>query len=226
MIKIYYFSVSGQCMRLAQRLGSALDAEVQSIHRENKAHCETAVIVFPVYCQSVPAPVKQFIMELESDNVALVAHYGRKNHGNALWEAARIAKGKVIGAVYLPAGHSYLLESEEVVFPHFERFVDRIKEPETIVLPKEKKSIWAGVFPEWRSRVGVKIKVNNNCSKCGQCEKTCPMGAISQGKITNKCIRCLACVRTCKKDALEVNYSPFLKMYLQKAKHNDVHIYL
>lgn len=226
MTKVYYFSVGGQCMRVAQRLGQALGADAQRIRRDDKECCETAVVVFPVYCQSVPTPVKQFIVNLTSENVAIVALYGRKNHGNALWEAARAAKGRVIAAAYLPTGHTYLGEREETDFPQFDRFVERINNPRHISMPKERKSFWACVFPRWRSRVGVKIKANNGCNNCGECDSVCPVGAVSCGKINNKCIRCLACVEACKKNALQVSYNPFLTMYLQKAEHNDFHIYL
>jgi NADH-quinone oxidoreductase subunit F/NAD(P)H dehydrogenase (quinone)/NADP-reducing hydrogenase subunit HndC len=56
----------------------------------------------------------------------------------------------------------------------------------------------------------VKFVVNlEKCTKCGQCFRACPVGAVSWEKKQParidraKCIKCLTCISTCKFDAID-----------------------
>lgn len=229
MINIYYFTGSGHSLKLAEHFGRMLSEPVWDISRsENECGgSDTAVVVFPVYCQNIPEPVKLFFRELSAEHVILIATYGRFSYGNVLWEATQLVRGTVISAAYVPVGHSYLGEPE-VSFDEsrFLPILERIKEPCKAVIPKSFKNPLADVFPELRSRIGVKILRTDKCKECGLCNNICPMQTMNNGIMGRLCIRCLKCASNCPENALRVTYNPFLKLYLKGKRKNELVIYL
>lgn len=228
MINIYYFTGSGHSQKLAECLGGMLDKPILDIDRVDECcNNDTAVVVFPVYCQNIPEPVKRFLSELSAKYVVLIATYGKFSYGNVLWEATRLVKGTVIAGVYVPVGHSYL-DEDEVLFDEddYLPILERIKTPCKANIPKSFKNSLADVFPELRSRIGVKIRRNGKCKECGLCKNTCPMQTMNNGVMGRQCIRCLKCVSNCPENALKVTYNPFLKLYLKGKRKNEFVIYL
>jgi hypothetical protein len=70
MITVYCFSGSGHSLAVSKELSKLLDCEIRPI--DNKTTTEdTAVVVFPVYCQNIPKPVKRFLKGLEAKYVAI-----------------------------------------------------------------------------------------------------------------------------------------------------------
>lgn len=48
-----------------------------------------------------------------------------------------------------------------------------------------------------------KLNTNENCTKCGICEKECPVGCIDSQKIDNeRCIKCFRCIEKCPEQAM------------------------
>ncbi len=239
MNSVFYFSGSGHSRAVADLFSARLNTSAYDICKYRKSRpdlpaAETAVIVFPVYSENIPSPVKLFLKELSAQKAVLIATYGRVSHGNVLWEAKKLVKSVIIAAAYVPAGHTFLDEKNEankkISFDvcALEDIFKRISErsPISAVITREKKHPLASVFPNLRSRLGVKISLSGNCLRCNLCGEVCPVGAIKQGKTNSKCIRCLKCVKTCPKSALSYRPRKVLLHYLKSHRVDRLKIYL
>ncbi len=226
MVKIYYFSGAGHSKRVAEFLAHRLDTEAQEIRQDVKASGDTLAVIFPVYCQNVPDPVARFLQKAEAKHFVLIATYGRMSYGNVIYEASNLVSGDVIAAAYLPCGHTYLGQADSPDLSGLEGIFERIEAPKAVAIPPSYKSAWADIFPNLRSRIGVKIIKNSRCTECAVCESVCPMGEISKGVTNKRCIRCLKCVCACPENALDVKYNAVLRLYLKKKPKNDKVVYL
>ncbi|MBE6870934.1 MAG: 4Fe-4S dicluster domain-containing protein [Ruminococcaceae bacterium] len=228
MERIYFFSPCGHSKAVAEFLKSKLDAETYDILHisDENMTADTAVVVFPVYCQNIPEKVTKFLLKLKAHFVAAVAVYGGISYGNVIWETQRLVGYKLIGAACVPSGHTYLRESGNVELSKLEVFIERVRKPQIIRIAREKKNIFADFFPEWRSRIGVKIKKSGRCNNCGKCIKECTSGAMTDEGITGRCIRCLHCVNVCPQKALDFSLNPLLVLYLKQKRKNEWKLYL
>lgn len=226
---VYYFSGTGHSFAIARLVSRELGIKAVDIGRaltEKELICNTAVIVFPVYAQGVPKPVRRFLKAVSAEDVALIATYGRISYGNALYEAKRLISGRVIAGAYVPIGHTFLNGDFAFDAGALSPILERIKNPSEAKIPKERKDVFASFFPNLRARIGVKIVKGRGCNSCGSCEKSCPMGAIKNGKSGFKCIRCLKCVLLCPQGALRAESSAVLNRYLKTHFKNEIKIYL
>ena len=98
--------------------------------------------------------------------------------------------------------------------------------PQQVTIPKTAKNPLANIFPGLRSRIGVKIKKEDNCCSCGLCETNCPVGAIRNGRIHSQCIRCLRCVTNCPQKALQYKNGRILDIYLKSYCKEEYVLYL
>ncbi len=226
MNAVLYFSCSGQSKCVADDLAKRLDWELFETKDAHGCY-ESVAVVFPVHCQSYPAPLKNFFKNLCADNVALIATYGRAHHGNAIYEATKLLKCPVTAAAYLPAKHAYSDSGDTAFVP--EQLVKILRESKKgdacANIPKLRKTPFAAIFPATRSRAIIKIKMNGNCTKCNTCGNVCPVNAIAFGKPSSKCIRCLKCVYECPQNALYTKKSTALRIYLKKPRFDKILIY-
>lgn len=218
---IYCFSGSGHSRAIAELLAAELQVPVlplpaAQIPSDPKLRL---VVVFPVYCQQVPAPVRSFLRALRMGALIPVAVWGCVSHGNVLREVRRMVQIPVIAAAYIPAPHSYLPQTDRLVPPdrgalsRLSAAVLREGPPAEVPLPHAFRNPFAGFFPAWRSRISVRIH-RHGCTGCGFCAAVCPVGAMKNGVPGRRCIRCLRCVRSCPVGALSVSCSPLLRGYL------------
>ena len=226
MYKIFYFSGSGKSRRFAEFLGKELNTEVFDITKTSDFSAKNAVVVFPVYCQNLPDPVVDFLKKLKTENIALAATYGRKSYGNVIEDAVKISSGNFIGGICVPCGHSFLSEPDNFDFSSVFKFIERIKNPKPAETEHCHKDFYADFIPAKRTRIGVKIKQNNNCINCGKCTENCPVNAIKNGIIEKNCIRCLRCVTECPENALDFETLWFMKAYLIPGRKNEIKFYL
>lgn len=225
MTRIYYFSGSGHSFAVAKALCEILRCKIVEIDCEIKKVLkeDVAVIIFPVYCQNIPKPVKNFLKNLFAKHIVLIATYGKISYGNVLHEAQKNVHGDVIAGAYIPIGHTFLNGDCSFNTDCLLQIAKRIKNPKKVQISKSHKDLLANIFSGFRSRVGTKIIKNEFCDNCGICEKRCPIKAIKQGRITSRCIRCLRCVANCPKGALRYENSWILNKYLQH-HYNDKYI--
>ena len=226
MTEVWYFSAAGHSREVAEGIARALDAPLLEICRQAKPVAETAVVVFPVYCQNIPEPVKPFLQGIDAKHIALIATYGRMDHGNVLWDAAELVNGQVIAGAYVPTGHTYLNEEISVDMDALQPVVDRILAPQPAEISKGKKWGLADLFPGFRSRIGVKLQKSEACTECGICSCRCPVQTMKNGKPGKNCIRCLRCVKVCPVHALVFSCTPVLRWYLRTPKQTQTVIYL
>lgn len=225
MNAILYYSCSGQSKLVAEDLARRLDYNLYDINCvHGKAEFNKAVIIFPVHCQGVPIPLKPILKNITAKYTALIATYGRANPGNALYEASLLIKN-IVAAAYIPAKHTYNIdEIFSATLP--EEIIERILNPKYIVIPKRRKTPFAGILPSFRSRLLLKIIRNSDCNRCNICTEICPVKAIINGHTNLKCTRCLKCVYACPKQALTIHKSLILKKYLIKPHTTVTLIYL
>ena len=224
MTEVYYFSAAGHCKALAELLGEMLRAPVRELPCNPSA--DTAVVVFPVYCQNIPGPVRQFLKNLKAPQVALAAAYGQMGRGNVLWEGAKLVSGTVVAGAYVPTGHTYLGGSVEPDLEKLRQFTDRIADPTPAKIGRSAKVWYADLTPALRSRLGVSLMKTDRCTECGLCSRRCPMGTMNNGIPGNRCIRCLRCVSECPAGALTAKLSPIMKRYLRKKRSTDFILFL
>lgn len=229
MTSVYCFSGSGHSSAVADFFSEKLNCETRLISKaltDQALRSETAVVVFPVYCQNIPQSVKKFLKKLDAEYIVFIATYGKVSYGNVLYEAKKRVRGKVIAGAYVPMGHTFLNGDfnfdREALLP----ILERIRHPEVAKMPKSPKNIFADFCPAWRSRAGVKIIRTSACVSCNICGQNCPTGAIHRGNIHAKCIRCFRCVSHCPQGALVFKNSRILKKYLASHHREEMKVYL
>lgn len=225
MTTIYCFSGSGHSLALSRALSEMLECKIAEIgfDSETSSNNDTAVVVFPVYCQNIPAPVKSFLKKMSAKHIVLIATYGKISYGNVLYEAQQLVHGEIIAGAYIPMSHTFLDEDYTFNTRHLSSIVDRIKAPQKVQIPKTRKNLLSNIFPALRSRIGVKLTKTDHCNNCGLCETLCPMLAIQNGRIHSECIRCLRCVTNCPQKALQRKNRWILKKYL-KSYHKEEYV--
>lgn len=228
MTEVYCFSGRGHCSAIAAFFAKRLQTGVVEITENVPCAAETAVIVFPVYCQNIPRTVVSFLKRSRAEYAVLIAAYGRISYGNVLWEAANLTGADVIAAAYVPTGHSFLDEGTDFDSAALAPIFEKLAHPSRAKLELSFKDPFADFFPAWRSRVGLKITRTGACDACNLCGESCPVGAIENGKISRRCIRCLRCVTVCPQKALRTEQSGILKSYLKRNKDRncDTVVYL
>ncbi len=219
MTAVYFFSGRGHSRAVAEFIARELNSELIEITEATPAppmNIETAVTVFPVYCQNIPAPIIPFLKKLETPKTALIATYGGISQGNAIYDASRLVSSGITAWAYVRTGHSYLSEDVDFDTELLSAAIENIKLGIPRKVTKLPKNPFADFFPAWRSRVGVRIKKLDTCTSCGKCTERCPMKSIRNGITDNKCIRCLRCISECPNNALEFSLTSILKYYLNR----------
>ena len=221
MTGVFCFTGSGHSLRVAEYIAEKLNSSVCMIDSKKPASAEelqSAVVVFPVYCQNIPKPVKRFLTNLKAENIVLIASYGKISWGNVLAEAEKLVNGSVIAGACVPIGHTFLNGTADFDKAALEPLFERIESPREAKIPVKRKNIFADFLPAWRSRVSVKIIRADSCTLCDLCGRSCPMSAIKNGITNEKCIRCLRCVSICPQKALSFKNSFVLRRYLTKQR--------
>lgn len=225
---VVYFSNTGESKKIAAVLAQKTGFALRSLEECNETEFKRLILVFPVYCQNIPTPVKAFLRSTKSEGLTAVATYGRMCYGNVLKElqGENSANHHMIAAAYVPTKHTYVAEES---FSDWERLEPLIAKQNTLTkveIPRSYKNPLANFGMGLRSRMGVRLKKNTRCIGCGLCERECVYQAMKNGKPNKKCIRCLRCVARCPVQALEFSCRAPLKLYLKKKKINALILYV
>ena len=226
MTKIYCFSGSGHSQAVAAYFACRLGLDAIPLTTDTNGCADVAVVIFPVYCQNVPPPVLDFLHRLDAQYAVLIATYGKISYGNVLAEASRATRACVIAGAYVPTGHSFLGEGASFPTQDLEPIFARISSPKQAHIPNSFKNPFASFFPAWRSRAGLQLTKTDECSNCGLCTNSCPMGAMQNGTPDRRCMRCLRCVHVCPQKALRTRARPVLKAYLKRQRCDRLVVYL
>jgi protein involved in ribonucleotide reduction len=218
MINVYYFSGTGHSKAVADYFSCRLNVEFIAINTDCHIHDRISIVVFPVYCQNVPKVVSQFLKNIKSEYVGIVATYGKISFGNVYIDAFKKCGSTPLFAAFVPMEHSCFIDLKNInrYFRNsdLDSVFDRIKSPRRASVEKYLKNPFADFLPHMRSRLSIKIVKNNNCISCNHCGINCLHKGIRNGKTNFNCIRCLGCVASCPKDALEIKRSLILNIYL------------
>ncbi len=225
MNAVIYFSGTGESYNIAKYLADKTKFLLLDVTNITANKFTNTILVFPVYCQSAPKCIMEFLSTLKTTRLALVATYGRISYGNVLNEIQNNFNHRIIAAAYVPCKHSYL---DEPRFTDFEKLAPitkmskKLYSATVITIPKAEKHPMASFMPKLRSQIGCKIiKDYALCDKCNICRRRCSLYAIYQGYTNRKCIRCLRCVQNCPNKALTVKLSPSMRKYLAKQPRKD-----
>ena len=225
MNAVVYHSCTGQSKAVAKQIALNLGFLLYDLTVCTEREYENLVLVFPVHCQAIPAPVCAFLKNARIKNLSAVATYGGISHGNVLYEIQKKYYPHIVAAAYIPACHSYLGEPVHAAPEIPEKLISRIREQSEITVPRSPKNPLAALFPALRSRIGVKMIRTQACDGCGACEKVCPNGAISKGVTNRRCVRCLKCVKNCPAKALEFRLRFPMRLYLKKKSTADTEVF-
>lgn len=226
MNAVLYYTNTNQSKDIAEFFGNRTGYPLLDICKLKEYSYRNAVLVFPVYCQNLPQPVKEILKSLTVEYLTVIAVYGRMCYGNVLQEVQKKYSHKIIAAAYVPTKHTYLCEKPFCDYNSLEIIIEKIFNPAEILIPKSYKNPLANLFKGIRSRVGVKIVKNNLCNNCGICEMNCHYKAIKNGKVNGNCIRCLRCVADCPNKALDFSLRLPLRLYLNKQKIDKTVVYV
>ena len=223
---VVYYSNTNQSKRIAEYFADKLGYPIWDIYDIPDKAFGNLVLVFPIYCQSTPDKVKDFLDSIHTQNLTLIATYGRMCYGNAIYEVQQRYNHNIVAAAYIPTRHSYLQDNEFDGFGDLEPIIQKILNPSVITIPKSYKNPFSNFIKSKRSQMGVKIKKTDKCNACGVCGQVCKLSAITDGVTNNKCIRCLKCVNSCPQNALEFSLTLPMRMYLKKKKQDKLFIYV
>lgn len=235
---IYYFTGTGNSLMIARNLGSMLDAKIISIPKAmndpvDMEGAQAIGFIFPLYYQTVPIIVQDFInkLDLKDKYVFAIVNSGAYM-GISLDVFSDILKrnGSELSAGFqLVMPYNFLIDGsrlgklsfklKNIIFKRADRKLIRIakiiKEKNKIGIEKRpyiKKHHPYSHFTkeELEKRLKDEAKyfwVNEKCISCGQCKKVCPVNNIEIinkiPKWSNKCEQCLACINWCPFKAIE-----------------------
>lgn len=234
---VYCFSPTGTSRRVAKALAEIPVDLTLPRQREQAPRPEAGelfTLVFPVYGQRVPGPLRAWLKALPptAAPACLICTYGSVSAGGALSEAAGLLKRAgmtVTAAAALPGPHCYdcgetgrdLNGAGETDLAGGAAFYRRVlaKDPKALV---EITPRWdpARLLPDRLApvRLGVpRPKADLTlCNRCGACNGVCPTGAAGDRAVD--CIRCGACVRACPTGARKLRFrTPVVPWFLSQA---------
>ena len=224
MIKIYYFSGTGNTLwsakRIAQLLGQCelvnIGAEAQK--KEIIIEADAVIFLFPSYAYGLPLIVHRFVKNavIKTSYAAAFVTFGT-SPGGTLAEISRLLKKKNINACFfgrIPAVENYIA----IFGPPKAKTVakrtamQREATEEAVRCVQQKLTNSVNTFRPFSSLIsslfslGAKIfyryyRVSGACNGCETCAKICPVSAIvMQDKrpvFTGKCEHCQGCLNLC-----------------------------
>nr|WP_314930635.1 EFR1 family ferrodoxin [Shuttleworthia satelles] len=229
---IVYFSATGNCKYVAQRIAEAAQDTAVSIENQEPlisiASGELFGIVTPTYCWELPGPVRTWLNSLSVSGKPafcfVIATYGT-TPGCTGEEAKHILKKKdiMMDAAYsvkMPdtwtpmfdlSNPEKVRQQNEYAETEIKSVIQKINDRSTGNQMDRKMSYpvhpFAQVFQKYITRTK-NFHVEDACISCGLCEKRCPMSAIEiRDKkpvwIKDHCAACLRCLHHCPKFAIQ-----------------------
>lgn len=228
---IYYFSATGNCKYVAQRLASALGERTCSILAPEAAHCALAPgerlgFVCPTYAWGLPSVAEEFLARFtftgtSAAPVFWVSTYGT-TPGNSGYFANRLLRG-AIGAFYsvkMPDTWTPIFDlsdpakvaaKNEAAEREIDEVIASLLRGETPRrMRRQTPLLTVPVHAQMYSRMRQtkNFTVDESCIGCGLCAKKCPVQAIElqNGRplwVKESCTMCLGCLHRCPKFAIQ-----------------------
>lgn len=230
---IYYFSATGNSLKLAQDIASAFpEAELTDISTVKSPHTQEAPVVgfvFPIYWGGLPKIVRSFLenFQFRADTYYFAVGTYYVYRGGAMSVVGKIINERGARLRYansLPTVGNTLMEYEvpakkrQKILARAEdltaKIVDEIynlkeRHPYSYCHVSDKFHKW--LFKLHFGNIYTKFALEPDCVGCGLCAKICPVNIISlsEGKPhwNTNCEACHACVHWCPKNAITIGKS-------------------
>ena len=247
---LYYFSGTGNSYHIAKELQKRIKdcklIAITEVYTQTKisSGSEKVGIVFPLYFQSMPKVVMDFIEKLDVKSpkyiFAVITRAGKAYQGGALGHLKKFLKnigGKLSAGFYVRMPENYIpllkvppKKEQDKMFIEAQQKLKVISdivnsndikidlELLTFLRPIIHKKFIGGL-----KKFDKGFNVSDSCNSCGLCERVCKFQNI---KLTNgkpswqsNCQACVACINYCPKKAIEHNNSTKDK---QRYNHPEV----
>ncbi|MGM0370786.1 MAG: EFR1 family ferrodoxin [Bacillota bacterium] len=227
IIKIFYFSATGNSLDVAEQIGGDLYSIPQVLKRSQvEFKAEKIGIIFPCHFFGTPEIVKNFIdqVELESDYIFAIMTYGNMSF-SGVDQFKRLASKAGIELNYtnqLSMVDNYLplydiadeLEgkSRAEIDENLEQIINDLQKNKESLLQQrfwEKILTFSAqlVYKIRRGKIDKNFSVTDDCTACKICEQICPVDNIEvkeQPNYNHHCEECLACVHSCPEQAIKL----------------------
>jgi ferredoxin len=229
MIKIYYFSGTGNtywsAKKLAERIGDAAIFPISREIRQPEIHIEADAVIFmsPAYAYGIPVMVRRFLerADIRADYLAALVSFGT-SPGGALAEFHRILQRKNLILNYggrIPAVENYIpiFGAPKALLREKRRALqaDATEQAAAAILARETNKapafqplfkIISSLFCFARPVMPHLFRCTGACVGCGLCVRICPAGSITMtasGPVfNNTCENCQACFNFCPHRAI------------------------
>lgn len=222
---IFYYTATGNSLAVAKQIGGNLISIPQVIDAPETQYKDDVIgVVFPVFSLAPPKMVSDFLnkVKLEADYTFAIGTYGNSS-GACMHNLQKNVQQH--GCHFDYVNDIFMLDN---FLPVFEVDAEIKKLPSKKVNEKldeiikdiqERKSRQAKAsLPVKLLTASLKLMpsteknaqnyiVNDNCIKCGICEKSCPAKNIKVDErvvFSDHCEACLACVHICPQNALHL----------------------
>lgn len=255
---IFYFTGTGNSKYIADKLAACLDQEVINMGKAvsngdftfDCSEEDCIGFVFPTYGYSIPTIVKEFIVNMELDNISddtyvfAISNSGA-SEGNSLYEINKMLLNKNINLSYcrnviFPDNYIVMFNAPEAEEKNVILRSANIKLANIInnILRRKKSlqtksgimllfyKLFNYVFVNLMNKTS-KFTVSNNCTGCGHCKDICNSNAIEieDNKpiwTKNTCVHCMACISRCPVSAIEFgNKTVGKERYVNPLAHFD-----
>ncbi len=231
MIKIFYFSATGNSLYVAQYLQKSLNAEILSIpaqmRKENfNVDADKVGFIFPLHYGGLPIIVEEFIRRLKFSGtkyIFAIATCGVPWLGRPFIDLNELLPQKLNATWFVRLVSNYLPYRDTAADWRIKIrywFADKhLAGIARAVADAENHSSWEifkdkckAMHSDWlkrRATLDEKFICDKAaCVKCGMCEKICPVKNISRPHASpvwnHNCVECLGCLHICPKKAIDV----------------------
>lgn len=225
---VFYFTGTGNSLYIAKQIEENPISIPQIIHRKNQEYAADSIgIVAPVYGHEVPLMVKDFMQKavFHTDYFYMILTYGNRHGG-----AAELAK-KFCDECGIAVNYIRVIMMADNWLPGFDmnkqKRIDKKVEENLAVILDDLAAHKNGIsevtdtdriaHQQFLNRMSLMppdawqhlLRVTDDCSGCGICEKVCPSASVHMvnGKavhIPGSCQTCLACAHACLQKAIQL----------------------